>query len=195
MSEWDAMVPQYMELMEQLEPAFAVATEAMLDAIEAAPGVRVLDLACGLGTSAADAHQRGAAAVGLDLSPKMLEMARQRFPDVRFEHGDMLAPPAGPWDGITCRFGGHHVDVAWIRAAYDAWAPGGRLAFVEWGPHDGGTGDERHEHDWQDMVKQAGFVDVVSQPLRLVFPQVEGVPNEGDVFLISARRPTNSEGP
>src|SRR5688500_11483464 len=50
------------------------------------PGVRVLELGCGLGDLlAAVKPSRG---VGVDLSPAMVEQARQRHPDLEFHVSD-----------------------------------------------------------------------------------------------------------
>lgn len=37
-------------------------------------------------------HELGANVFGLDLSPKMIEIARKMNPGIRFQIGDMLAP-------------------------------------------------------------------------------------------------------
>jgi SAM-dependent methyltransferase len=42
---------------------------------------------------------------GLDLSPKLLAIARQRLPGIRFHHADMTAFDLGkPFDIVTCLF-------------------------------------------------------------------------------------------
>jgi demethylmenaquinone methyltransferase/2-methoxy-6-polyprenyl-1,4-benzoquinol methylase len=45
---------------------------------EIRPGSRVLDLACGTGDIAFEAARRGANAIGLDITPRMIELARQK---------------------------------------------------------------------------------------------------------------------
>ncbi len=55
----------------------------LLDAVQAAPGCRLLDIACGAGALTAAAAGRGAAAVGVDFVPNMLALAE----DIRaFRH-------------------------------------------------------------------------------------------------------------
>jgi ubiquinone/menaquinone biosynthesis C-methylase UbiE len=54
---------------------------------------RVCDLGCGPGMVAAYLHARGAEAMGIDLSPGMVEQARQAHPGIEFRQGDMRALP------------------------------------------------------------------------------------------------------
>src|ERR671930_91454 len=49
------------------------------------PGDRALDVATGTGDLAIALRSRGAEVVGLDFSERMLELAREKAPDVRFE--------------------------------------------------------------------------------------------------------------
>ena len=67
--------------------------EPLLDAVEAGPGTRLLDLATGPGYVAGRAVARGAEAVGLDRSEGMLEFAREHVPGVEFVPGDVMAIP------------------------------------------------------------------------------------------------------
>ena len=81
---------------------------ADLAAIQA--GARVLDLACGTGDIAFDLARRGAHATGLDLTHRMLALARRK-PDAsltsRFIQGDMMALPfpAASFDVVTTGYG------------------------------------------------------------------------------------------
>ena len=67
--------------------------EPLLDAVDAGPGTRLLDLATGPGYVAGRAVARGAEAVGLDRSEVMLEFAREHVPGVEFVAGDVMAIP------------------------------------------------------------------------------------------------------
>jgi ubiquinone/menaquinone biosynthesis C-methylase UbiE len=58
------------------------------------PGGAVADLGCGPGHVAAWLADRGVLAVGVDLSPGMVEVGRRRFPQVEFRVGDLLDLPA-----------------------------------------------------------------------------------------------------
>ena len=51
----------------------------------------VCDMGCGPGQVARYLHDAGATVFGLDLSPQMLEQARQLNPDISFREGNMLA--------------------------------------------------------------------------------------------------------
>jgi SAM-dependent methyltransferase len=53
------------------------------------PGNALLDIGCGPGGFCQLALQAGATVTGLDASPAMLEVARERMPDARFDVGDM----------------------------------------------------------------------------------------------------------
>jgi SAM-dependent methyltransferase len=55
-------------------------------------GVDVLDLGCGHGWLAELCRTRGAAAVGVDGSDGLLDIARAQFPDVEFERADLSTP-------------------------------------------------------------------------------------------------------
>lgn len=67
-------------------------------------GCALLDVACG--TGAHIAHLRGHYTVeGLDLDDTMLDIARQRFPDVMFHDADMVDFDLGRrFDVVTCLF-------------------------------------------------------------------------------------------
>ena len=54
------------------------------------PGVDVLDVACGTGVLFPDYQKRGVASVtGIDLSPEMVKIAREKFPDITVLCGDV----------------------------------------------------------------------------------------------------------
>jgi 2-polyprenyl-3-methyl-5-hydroxy-6-metoxy-1,4-benzoquinol methylase len=52
----------------------------LLDAVEAAPGMGLLDIACGTGALAAAAAGRGAELAGMDFAPTMIAEAARRHP-------------------------------------------------------------------------------------------------------------------
>lgn len=99
------------------------------------PGDRVLDGCCGTGDLAIAAQHAGAAVVGLDFSPAMLERARRKAPELEWIQGDLLELPfeAGSFDAATVGFGVRNVsDLArGIGELRRVLRPGGRLAILE----------------------------------------------------------------
>ncbi|MBR0139766.1 MAG: methyltransferase domain-containing protein [Firmicutes bacterium] len=65
-------------------------------------GMDVLDVACGTGVLIPDYFLRGAASVtGIDISPKMAEIARTKFPEALIITGDVEDYPfAGQFDAV-----------------------------------------------------------------------------------------------
>jgi SAM-dependent methyltransferase len=81
---------------------------ALLD--EAAPG-RALDAGCGTGRHAAYLARRDHTVVGVDLSPAMLEQAREKLPTVAFLESDLSALPLRSecFDLVVCTLALLHV--------------------------------------------------------------------------------------
>jgi SAM-dependent methyltransferase len=66
---------------------------ATLSLLPEVSGKRVLDAACGPGVYAEWLLSRGAEVVGVDASPKMVELARRRLgPTVNVHHADLIRP-------------------------------------------------------------------------------------------------------
>ncbi len=68
-------------------------------------GHRVLDAGCGTGMASAELAARGADVVAIDISPKLVEIARTRLPEglagsVDFRAGDMLGAELGRFDHV-----------------------------------------------------------------------------------------------
>lgn len=67
-------------------------------------GRRVLDAGCGTGAFAVEAARRGAHVTAIDLSPTLVQLARERLPhrlgvgEIDFVVGDMLDPALGRFD-------------------------------------------------------------------------------------------------
>jgi magnesium-protoporphyrin O-methyltransferase len=70
-------------------------------------GWRLLDAGCGTGAFAVAAARRGAAVVAIDLSPTLIDLARERAPrdlgsgSIEFLSGDMLDPALGHFDHVV----------------------------------------------------------------------------------------------
>jgi demethylmenaquinone methyltransferase / 2-methoxy-6-polyprenyl-1,4-benzoquinol methylase len=109
--------------------------KAVVDAVGAGPGERVLDLAAGTGTSTAAFAERGADVVACDFSLGMLQVGRKRRPDVPFVAGDALRLPFadGSFDAVSISFGLRNVnDVdAALAELRRVTRSGGRLVVCE----------------------------------------------------------------
>ena len=89
-------------------------------------GLRLLDAGSGTGALAMEAAQRGADVVAIDLSPTLVNLARERWaatPKARgagtllFSSGDMLDPSLGQFDHVVAMDSLIHYDVPDIVAA------------------------------------------------------------------------------
>lgn len=118
--------------------------DALLDAASLLPGERVLDIGCGAGITtrlAAQQIQPGGTVLGIDVSPPMLGLARERTARDGIENADYLQADAqvhdlggGEWDAAISKFGVMFFDdpAAAFTNIAQALRPGGRLAFVAW---------------------------------------------------------------
>jgi ubiquinone/menaquinone biosynthesis methyltransferase len=104
------------------------------------PGMRVLDLATGTGDLAYLATARGAQAVGLDLVPRMVALARSKTPSAAagapvFLTGDMMALPFADaaFDVVMSGYGLRNVPVLQTACAEIARVlrPGGRFLALD----------------------------------------------------------------
>ncbi|MEY4218256.1 MAG: hypothetical protein RL686_763 [Pseudomonadota bacterium] len=69
-------------------------------------GKRILDAGCGTGALAVEAARLGAQVVAIDLSPTLVDLARERIPAdvahlVEFHSGDMLDKRLGHFDHVV----------------------------------------------------------------------------------------------
>ncbi|WP_086829737.1 class I SAM-dependent methyltransferase [Streptomyces sp. NRRL B-24572] len=103
----------------------------------------VADLGCGPGRVTAHLAGLGVSVFGVDLSPKMVGLARRAHPDLRFTEGSMTALETGDGElgGILAWYSTHHTPPRWLPDVFAEFhrtlAPGGRLL---WGDY---VGDER----------------------------------------------------
>ena len=75
------------------------------------PGARVADLGCGSGAFTHPLKRAGYDCVGLDISVKLVELGRRKYPDIEFIEGDVeqLPFPDGSLDGILLSGVVHHL--------------------------------------------------------------------------------------
>ncbi|GAB5414634.1 MAG: magnesium protoporphyrin IX methyltransferase [Congregibacter sp.] len=80
-------------------------------------GMRILDAGCGTGALAVELATRGATVLAVDLSPTLIELARERLPSdigdghIDFEVGDMAALATGEFDYVVAMDSLIHYDV------------------------------------------------------------------------------------
>jgi SAM-dependent methyltransferase len=130
---WDTRAEAYHSFF---APICQHVADAVLDAVRARAGTRVLDACCGPGYLAGQAVARGCSVEGVDISPAMVELATRLQPAATFTVGDVESLPyaAGSFDAVVCNIGIHHVtDPARAVAEFArVLAPGGRLALTVW---------------------------------------------------------------
>ena len=117
------------------EPYARDAIEAVFDLVGVTSRTRLLDVACGAGSSVGRASRLGASVAGLDAAAGLLEIAARRAIGAELVHGDMFDLP---WDDasfdVVVAFNG-----IWggCEAALAEMArvcrPGGRIGLTFWG--------------------------------------------------------------
>jgi SAM-dependent methyltransferase len=117
-------------------PVTEHAVEPLLSAARVRAGTRVLDVACGSGVVAKHAAKRGARVTGVDLAPRMLELAAKFNPDCTFREASVDAMPFedGAFEAVVCAFGiGHFPDPpAAVAECVRVASAGGVCAFAWW---------------------------------------------------------------
>src|SRR6187431_2242754 len=117
------------------------ANDRLIDAFVALSGLppasRVVDLGCGSGVFTDVLQRRGYRCCGVDLSPKLIEVARAKFRDVEFVEGDAEQLPFADasFDGVLLSGLVHHLPDPFRCAAevFRILRPGGR--FVAFDPN------------------------------------------------------------
>lgn len=120
--------------------------EALVRGLAVAPGLKVLDLGCGDGTTALPAAQRGADVLGVDIAKNLVEAGNRRAKELglgncKFQEGDACALselPDGAFDLTVSIFGAMFApkpfDVA--KEMVRVTRPGGRIVMGNWIPND-----------------------------------------------------------
>ncbi len=143
-------------------------------------GTPVADLGCGPGHVTGWLAARGATAVGVDLSPGMIEVARREQPGAEFRVGDLLSLPAadGEFGAVIAFYSVIHLSPGELPAAlaelYRVLRPGG-LALLAF---HAGT-EVRHVTDWLGHDVDVDF--------RFYEPADVAAALEGAGFTVQAR--------
>jgi SAM-dependent methyltransferase len=133
---YDALAPAYDLLTAGHDHAAWAAQLEELAAGAGLTGRRLLDVGCGTGSSALPMLARGYDDVGVDVSPGMLSLAREKLgPDVRLEPADMRRLPVlGAFDLVwSVADGVNYLAPDELVSAFEGFrrnlAPGGLVVF------------------------------------------------------------------
>ncbi|MEV8362464.1 class I SAM-dependent methyltransferase [Streptomyces niveus] len=143
---YDTVAVDYVERIpppDAMDPLSRAMLAGFAELVRTAGPGPVADLGCGPGRVTAHLDGLGVPAFGVDLSPKMVALARQAYPNLRFAVGSMTALETGDDElgGILAWYSTHHTPPRWLPSVFAEFhrtlAPGGLLL---WGDF---VGDER----------------------------------------------------
>jgi phosphoethanolamine N-methyltransferase len=179
-----------------ISPGGADSARACIARLGLRPGMRVLDVGCGLGGSAfLMAREYGVSVHGIDVSVNMLASARERLrsqglaPQVTLEHVDVLALAATPhYDVVYSRDVFLHIHdkprlMAQLRSLL---LPGGLLFFTDYGRGEAKPSAEfsayiaQRQYDlrtvqgYRALLEQAGFAQVMAEDHTAEFLSIMG---------------------
>ncbi len=146
--QWSKAAAGWRKHDARLREGGAPVVEKLLELVVIAPGMRVLDIACGTGEPALPAARLVGPAgfvLATDIAGEMLEVAREKaeaqgITNVEFRRvdGEELDVEPNSFDAITCRWGLMFMPepLKCLKSAHRALKPGGRIAAAVWGPPD-----------------------------------------------------------
>ncbi|MGI5218273.1 class I SAM-dependent methyltransferase [Nocardia sp. CA-290969] len=148
---------------------------AFAELVRANSGGPVADIGCGPGQVTAHLHALGSSVFGIDLCSAMVALARQAYPDLRFEQGSMTAldlPDAG-LGGILAFYSTIHIQPEQLPLVFAEFervlAPGGYLLLEFFAGADSQPQEFDHKvvpaYRWSpdslaELLASAGFVEV-----------------------------------
>ncbi|MER6712234.1 class I SAM-dependent methyltransferase [Streptomyces sp. NPDC006129] len=142
---YDAVAADYARRVKEpaeLDPVSRAMLGAFADLVRSRGPVA--DLGCGPGKVTAHLAALGLPVFGVDVSPRMIELARAAYPELRFSVGSMTALDIGGGElgGILAYYATHHTPPQWLPTVFSEFhrtlAPGGVLMLA------GHVGEEEH---------------------------------------------------
>jgi SAM-dependent methyltransferase/alkylhydroperoxidase family enzyme len=126
---------QAVEFATLAEPSNSREYVSMHHRLGVGAGDRLLDMACGAGLALELATLRDARCAGIDASPRLVAVARDRSPDADVRVGDMNALPwdDGSFDVVTSFRGIWGTTPKAVDEALRVLVPGGRMGLTVWG--------------------------------------------------------------
>jgi SAM-dependent methyltransferase len=133
---YDAVAADYVQLVKnpaELDPLSRAMLAAFAETVRSAALGPVADLGCGPGKVTAYLAELGVPVFGIDLSPRMVELARRAYPDLTFTVGSMTAPEIGDGElgGVLAYYSTHHTPPDQLPVVFGEFhrtlAPGGHL--------------------------------------------------------------------
>lgn len=157
-----------------------------LAATGAQAGDYVLDLAAGTGTSSEPFADLGAHVVPCDFSIGMLQVGKERRPDLAFTAGDATALPfaEASFDIVTMSFGLRNVvdTVAALRELLRVTKPGGKVVICEFSqPTNGAFRKVYNEYLIKALPKVAGAVTRNSDSYEYLAESISEWPNQEEL--------------
>jgi SAM-dependent methyltransferase len=119
------------------EAKVASVYEVVLDELAVGQGTRLLDAGCGAGGALAMAAASGATVTGLDATPELIAIARERLPEAALRVGELEELPFddGAFDAVTgfnsFQFAGNPANA--LREARRVARQGAAVGVVTWG--------------------------------------------------------------
>ncbi|MFD8074968.1 class I SAM-dependent methyltransferase [Streptomyces sp. NPDC059718] len=127
-----------------LDPLSRAMLAAFAETVRTAGRGPLADLGCGPGYVTAHLAGQGVPAYGVDLSPRMVELARRAHPHLRFTVGSMTALDIGDGElgGVLAYYSTHHTPPELLPVVFAEFrrvlAPGGHLMLAGW------VGEDEH---------------------------------------------------